>query len=96
VDCCGGGLSIVAPEIVKKLVGRLVCAASKVGADAVVTACGICQANLDMRQPQNAHPMPVFYFSELSALAFGSSNVKEWSAKHMVDPSELLERLKLL
>ena len=73
-------------------------AASEVGADAIVTACGICQANLDMRQPKNSgsHPLPIFYFSELSALAFGSLNVKEWLAKHLVDPSGVLERLKLL
>ena len=98
VNCCGGGLSIVAPEVVKKLTGKIVMAASEVGADAIVTACGICQANLDMRQPKNSgsHPLPIFYFSELSALAFGSSNVKEWLAKHLVDPSGLLERLKLL
>ncbi len=98
VDCCGGGLSIVAPEIVKKLVGRIVSAASEVGADAIVTACGICQANLDMRQPKNSgfRLMPVFYFSELSALAFGSPNVGEWLAKHFVDATGLLERLKLL
>jgi heterodisulfide reductase subunit B len=98
VDCCGGGLSIVAPEIVKKLVGKIVTAAFEVGADAIVTACGICQANLDMRQPKNSgsHPMPIFYFSELSALAFGSLKVKEWLAKHSVDPSDLLGRLKLL
>jgi heterodisulfide reductase subunit B2 len=98
VDCCGGGLAIVAPEIVKKLTGKIVHAASEVGADAIVTACGICQANLDMRQPKNgnSHQMPIFYFSELSALAFGSSNVKAWLMKHLVDPSGLLARLKLL
>jgi heterodisulfide reductase subunit B2 len=98
VNCCGGGLSIVAPEVVKKLTGKIVMAASEVGADAIVTACGICQANLDMRQPKNgeSHPLPIFYFSELSALAFGSSNVKGWLAKHLVDPSDLLARLKLL
>jgi heterodisulfide reductase subunit B len=98
IDCCGGGLTIVAPEIVKKLTGKIVHAASELGADAIVTACSICQANLDMRQPKDggSHPMPIFYFSELSALAFGSSNVKEWLAKHLVNPSVLLERLKLL
>ena len=98
VDCCGGGLAITAPEIVKTLSGKIVQAASELGADAIVTACGICQANLDMRQPRNggSHPMPIFYFSELSALAFGSSNVKQWMAKHLVDPSGLLERLNLL
>jgi heterodisulfide reductase subunit B len=98
IDCCGGGLSIVAPEIVKKLVGRIVDSAKKAGADAVVTACGICQANLDMRQARGAgsHPLPIFYFSELSALAFGSSRVNGWLAKHLIDPSELLKRLRLL
>jgi heterodisulfide reductase subunit B len=98
VDCCGGGLSIVAPEIVKKLVGKIITAASEVGADAIVTGCGICQANLDMRQTSvsGSRPMPVFYFSELSALAFGSPNVKGWLTKHLVDPSNLLEKLKLL
>jgi heterodisulfide reductase subunit B len=84
--------------VVKKLTGKIVMAAFEVGADAIVTACGICQANLDMRQPKNSgsHSMPIFYFSELSALAFGSPNVKGWLAKHLVDPSELLDRLKLL
>jgi heterodisulfide reductase subunit B len=98
IDCCGGGLAIVAPEIVKKLTGRIAQAASELGADAIVTACSICQANLDMRQPKGSgfSPLPVFYFSELSALAFGSSKVKPWLAKHLVDPSALLERLRLL
>ena len=98
VDCCGGGLSIAAPEVVKKLTGKIINGAAEVGADAIVTACGICQANLDMRQPRDAgsHPIPVLYFSELAALAFGSENVREWLAKHMVDPTQLLTRLELL
>ena len=98
VDCCGGSLSIVTPDIVEKLSGKIVYAASEAGADAIVTACGICQLNLDMRQPKTSRSlaMPIFYFSELSALAFGSENVKEWLAKHFVDPSDLLVKLKLL
>jgi len=98
VDCCGGSLSIAVPDIVEKLSGKIVHAASEAGADAIVTACGICQLNLDMRQPKDSssQPMPIFYFSELSALAFGSSNLKKWSTKHFVDPSDLLKRLKLL
>jgi heterodisulfide reductase subunit B len=98
VDCCGGGLSITAPEIVRKLAGKITDAAGEVGADAIVTACGICQANLDMRQPKKGslRPMPVFYFSELTALSFGSSNVKKWLGKHLIDPSDLLEGMKLL
>jgi heterodisulfide reductase subunit B len=98
IDCCGGGLAIVAPDIVKKLTGRIAQAASELGADAIVTACSICQANLDMRQPKSGGipPLPVLYFSELSALAFGSLNVKRWLAKHLIDPSIVLERLRLI
>lgn len=98
VDCCGGGLAIVAPEVVKKLTGRIALAASKLKADAIVTACSICHANLDMRQPKDngSPPLPIFYFSELSALAFGSSTAKQWMAKHLIDPTDLLGKLKLL
>ncbi len=98
VDCCGGGLAIVAPEVVKKLSGKIAAAASSVEADAIVVACGICQANLDMRQPRNgdSRPLPILYFSELAALAFGNSNISQWLAKHLVDPSDLLKRLNLL
>jgi heterodisulfide reductase subunit B len=98
VDCCGGSLSIATPEIVEKLSGKIVRAASEAGADAIVTACGICQLNLDMRQPKNggAKPMPVMYFSELSALAFGSQNLKKWATKHFVDPTDILVKLNLL
>jgi heterodisulfide reductase subunit B2 len=96
VDCCGGGLAVVAPEIIKQLAGNIVRAASEAGAEAIVTACGICQANLDIRQPKGKHALPVFYFSELSGLAFGSEKVKHWLTKHLVDASGLLEKLKLL
>lgn len=98
VDCCGGSLSIAKPEIVERLSGRIVRGASEAGAEAIVTACGICQLNLDMRQPKDdaSVSMPIIYFSELAALAFRSQNIRRWSAKHFVDPSPLLERLKLL
>jgi len=98
VDCCGGGLSITAPEIAKKLSGKITTSAAEVGAEAIVTACHLCQSNLDTYQLENEnfHSIPVFYFSELIALAFGSLHIKEYLAKHMTDPSRLLKRLKLL
>ncbi len=97
VDCCGGGLSLTSPEIVQKLVGKIVGCALEAGAEAIITACPMCQINLDMRQPgnENPPPVPIFYFSELTALAFGSLHIKDWLGKHMVDPSSLLERLEL-
>ena len=98
VDCCGGSLSIVVPEIVKKLSGKIVQGAREAGADVIVTACGICQLNLDMRQPKEPDPgsLPALYFSELIAHAFGSLSMSEWAEKHFVDPSPKLAELGLL
>jgi heterodisulfide reductase subunit B len=98
VDCCGGSLSIVVPEIVQKLSGKIIRGAREAGADMIVTACGICQLNLDMRQPKepDTKPIPALYFSELMAHAFGSQNMKGWAEKHFVDPSLKLTELGLL
>jgi hypothetical protein len=51
-----------------------------------------------MRQPKGEGiiPMPVFYFSELAAHAFGSSNMKKWGPKHFVDPTAMLSERGLL
>jgi heterodisulfide reductase subunit B len=92
VDCCGGSLSIAVPEIVEKLSGKIVDGAREAGADMIIASCGICQLNLDMRQPKGSgiKPMPVLYFSELMAHAFGSSNMGRWAKKHFVDPTSVL------
>lgn len=98
VDCCGGSLSIVVPEIVQKLSGKIIQGAREAGADMVVTACGICQLNLDMRQPKgpDTELLPALYFSELMAHAFGSKAITGWAEKHFVDPSPTLAELGLL
>ena len=98
VDCCGGSLSIVVPEIVKKLSAKIIRGAREAGADMIVTACGICQLNLDMRQPKepDTELLPALYFSELMAHAFGSKSLSTWSEKHFVDPSPKFAELGLL
>lgn len=98
VDCCGGSLSIAAPEIVEKLSGKIVRGARDAGADMIVCACGVCQLNLDMRQPKHGveTPVPVMYFSELLAYAFGSDSLKVWAAKHFVNPSGVMAACGLL
>lgn len=68
--CCGAGLSLTRPEVVEQLVARLLAAAREAGADALVTACPLCQNNLEMRR-QATEKLPVFYFTELMGLAFG-------------------------
>jgi heterodisulfide reductase subunit B len=91
-DCCGGSLSLSRSDVVQNLVGRLASRAREAGADAIVTACPLCQVNLEMRQ--TAEPkIPAFYFTELLGLAFGLPDANQWFSKHLIDPRPILERV---
>lgn len=91
-DCCGGSLSLSNPYLVQKLVSNLVEHAREAGAQALVTACPLCQVNLEMRQ-SGEEKMPVFYFTELLGLAFGLPETQKWWSKHLIDPLPLLKGL---
>jgi heterodisulfide reductase subunit B len=92
VDCCGGALAVTQPETAQRLVRRIIREAHEVGADAIVTACPLCQSNLDARQNDsvNGKGIPILYFSELTALAYGSKRVKKWWQRHLIAPDTVL------
>jgi heterodisulfide reductase subunit B2 len=100
-DCCGGNLSLTRSEIVTKLVSDIVNMAKKGGANCIATACPLCQANLEIRQTPSNPPLikgedksggllPVFYFTELVAIALGAKDYKNWMKKHLIDPFSLI------
>jgi len=93
VDCCGASLSLNRPEVVYKLVGRLIAAAEDAGANCIVSACGMCQINLDTRQQGTS--VPIFYFTELIGLALGLPQAESWWRHHATDPRSLLQSLGL-
>lgn len=90
-DCCGGSLALTRSDLAKTLVTKLVSKAQEAGAQAMVTACPLCQVNLEMRQRE----MPIFYFTELIGLALGIEESKRWWSKHLIDPRSLLRTLYL-
>jgi heterodisulfide reductase subunit B len=90
-DCCGGSLSLGRSDVVQTLVGRLVERAREAGAEALVTACPLCQVNLEMRQAVSPK-MAAFYFTELLGLAFGLPEAGKWWGKHLIDPRPLLAK----
>jgi heterodisulfide reductase subunit B len=49
-DCCGASQVLSRQDIVSQLVGKLYDMAQRVGAQAIVVSCQMCQANLDMHQ----------------------------------------------
>ena len=101
-ECCGGSLVLSKVDIVRRLCGRLFDMAREAGAECIVTACPLCQANLDTRQEEIGsekgvtYDIPVFYFTELMGLAFGHKEVDKWLARHFVDPRPLLQAKKLI
>ena len=98
-ECCGGAAGIADNKIVARLSGKLLQLADSLGADAMVTACPLCQMNLDMRQQQanNFHgtsiTMPVFYFTQLMGLAFGLAPKKLGLNKLIVSPKSVLAKI---
>ena len=94
-DCCGGSLTISRTDIVAKMVNKIMTMAREAGANCVVTACPVCMANLDMRAGDNVR-LPVFYFTELIALALGLQGPDTWFKLHNVDPRPLMKSLSLI
>lgn len=97
-DCCGGSLVLTRTDIVRRLTGKLFDRAVEAGAEAVVVACPLCQANLDTRQEEisreagKTYDLPIFYFTELLGIALGYEDARRWWKKHFVDPSGFLSR----
>lgn len=91
VECCGASLALNRADVVSRLSGRIVEGAHSAGADCIVCACPLCQANLDSRQKQLAHKVPVLYITELLGVALDVPNRGKWFAKHLVDPRPLLK-----
>ena len=86
VDCCGGGHALLRPELVEPLVNEIMDGARKAGAHGIVTACPLCQSNLETRQ-KGSSALPIFYFTELLGLAMGLDKEAEgWWKKHVIQP----------
>ena len=100
-ECCGAGFTMSRPSIVARLTGRILGAASAAGAEAVVAACPMCHANLDMRQGEAAADagldpefhMPIFYLSQALGLALGLEPKALSLHTHFVDTSDMVARL---
>ncbi|HTY25558.1 MAG TPA: CoB--CoM heterodisulfide reductase iron-sulfur subunit B family protein [Desulfomonilaceae bacterium] len=101
-DCCGGSLALSRTDLVLKLTGKILDMALLVQADAIVTLCPMCQANLDTRQADlskatgKLYEVPVIYLTELMALALQDPQIRNWFSKHMVSPEGILSTRGLM
>ncbi|MCX8012250.1 MAG: CoB--CoM heterodisulfide reductase iron-sulfur subunit B family protein [Desulfobacterota bacterium] len=101
-ECCGGSLLLTNPDIARRLIERILDMARETEAECIVTACPLCQANLDTRQDEIgkkkkiSYNLPVLYFTELLGLTFGLKETKRWLRRHITDPRPLLKEKNLI
>lgn len=78
-ECCGASNHIVSPKAARAAVERILRNAKANGAECIVTSCPLCWLNVDMREGQingemgTDYQLPVYYFTELIALAMGAT-----------------------
>lgn len=75
--CCGGSLIIPEESIALELLHNILESAASNGAECIITACPLCQTNLDVYQRKvnskykTKYKLPILFFTQLMGLAFG-------------------------
>ena len=96
LECCGSYQTLSNLALTLERNQRVLASASRAGAEALVTSCPLCAYNLDQMQREaiKQYPdlaqMPVFYYSELMAVALGADWDTDWTPLHGVDPLAVL------
>ena len=98
-DCCGGSLRFTETSIAHEMTVKLLRNAHKRGAEAIVTVCPLCHVNLDARQVQIKDlefDIPIFYATQLAAVALGLGEKTAMMNKNIMDPRPLLREKGLI
>ncbi|QSV46858.1 CoB--CoM heterodisulfide reductase iron-sulfur subunit B family protein [Geobacter benzoatilyticus] len=102
MECCGANFTLSRPGVVLKLSGSILDSAKAAGADCLMVACPLCHGNLDIRQKEieeatgKRFGMPVFYMTQLLALAVGAAPGKLGFDSMIVNPLPLLKEKGLV
>jgi heterodisulfide reductase subunit B len=94
IECCGSYLTVKEPQISETLSKDIVTSARERGAQVIITACPLCQFNLDYPQRETeagraGNEIPVLYFTQLMAAALGLPEEDWGMGEHYVDPRSL-------
>jgi len=95
-ECCGAYHTVDKPEIIAERTDKIMGSAHEEQADLVVVSCPLCAFNLDFRQDDarrlnpDFYHLPVLYFTQLMALAFGCDDAALRFDLHHIDPQPTL------
>lgn len=100
-ECCGAALVTSRPDVGNPMLYRVFKDAKESGAECIVTACPLCMLNLDMRQAgiekkfKEKFDLPVYYVTELLAIACGDAHKTVGINKHFVEADGYLQTVKI-
>lgn len=98
-QCCGGHMAQISDKVAYELIRRLLHNAAEYQADVIACVCPMCQLNLDAYQADvNRHfgtdyRIPILYFTQLMALAFGMSARKAGLGAEIVSARPALAKI---
>jgi heterodisulfide reductase subunit B len=96
--CCGGMLMTTEPEEGLSLIKNLLSCALDNKADLIVTACPLCEINLEAyqnkvnRKFKTSFSIPAIYFTQLLGVALGLSKERLAIGKELVSSEKVLDR----
>jgi heterodisulfide reductase subunit B len=98
-QCCGGHMAQISDKVAYELIRRLLHSAAEYQADVIACVCPMCQLNLDAYQANvNRHfgtdyHIPILYFTQLMALAFGLSTREADLGSEIVSARKALAKI---
>ena len=98
IECCGSYHTIEEKNLVSNRAYRITNFAIERGSDAIVLSCPLCRFNLDVRGKEaekmykNYKQVPVYYYTQLIAVALGLDPKCCGFENHAVDPILLLKK----
>lgn len=98
-SCCGGAISLISPQKTLHLIKKILDAAEEAEADVIATPCPLCQQNVEMYQDAvnkkfgTKHNIPVVFYSQLMAVAFGMDAKADAALNQNVIRSDKLEKM---
>ena len=100
VECCGAAMVTSRPDVGNRMLYHVLQGAKESGAECIITACPLCMLNLDMRQAavekeyNTKFNMPIYYVTELLAIACGDAPKTVGLDKHFVQAIPYINEIK--
>jgi len=98
IECCGSYHTVENKEMVSKRAHRITNFATERDSDAMVLSCPLCKFNIDERGKEaekmfkGYKQIPVYYYTQLIAIALGLDPKVCGFEEHVVDPLLLLKK----